>query len=99
DAEYLPFYLRYLIRRVQQRVPGATIVFGLGREWIHAAAKGGHSMSDLGNANLVATLHEMTEACVLAAHLQFGGRTDLPGEAGEGTSGPDDTSRPQLATR
>ena len=70
DAEYLPFYLRYLIRRVQQRVPHATIVFGLGREWVHAAAKGSGSMNDLGNANLVATLHELVEACVLAAQMR-----------------------------
>jgi predicted PurR-regulated permease PerM len=74
DAEYLPFYLRYLIRRVQQRVPGATIVFGLGRDWVHAAAQGGPPVGDLGNANLVATLHDMTEVCVLAAESQFGAR-------------------------
>ncbi|CAB3789044.1 AI-2E family transporter [Pararobbsia alpina] len=74
DAEYLPFYLRYLIRRVQQRVPGATIVFGLGREWVHGATPGAPSVGDLGNANLVATLRDMTEACVLAAESQFGAR-------------------------
>ncbi|CAM2139892.1 AI-2 transport protein TqsA [Pararobbsia alpina] len=100
DAEYLPFYLRYLIRRVQQRVPGATIVFGLGREWIHAAAKGSGSISDLGNANLVATLHELTEACVLAAHLQFGGRV-IPAQdtEGEGTSGADESAHRRFAAR
>ncbi len=90
DAEYLPFYLRYLIRRVQQRVPHATIVFGLGREWIYAATKGSGSVSDLGSANLVATLHEMTEACVLAAHLQAGGARPVTEDVEhEGMSGPD----------
>jgi predicted PurR-regulated permease PerM len=74
DAEYVPFYLRYLIRRVQQRVPGATIVFGLGRDWVHSAAKGVDAVGDLGKANLVGTLHDMTEACVLAAEAQFGAR-------------------------
>lgn len=97
DAEYLPFYLRYLIRRVQQRVPGATVVFGLGREWVHAAAKGSGSTSDLGNANLVATLHELIEACVLAAQMQFDGRRIDPEAEQEGTSGPRAATSQQLA--
>jgi predicted PurR-regulated permease PerM len=89
DAEYLPFYLRYLIRRVQQRVPGATIVFGLGREWVHAATQGGPSLGDLGNANLVSTLHDMTEVCVLAAESQFGARrVPVSGEEASGTPVP-----------
>lgn len=100
DAEYLPFYLRYLIRRVQQRVPHSTIVFGLGREWVYAAAKGSNSIGDLGSANLVATLHEMTEACILAAHLQAGGTRRVTEEVErEGMSGPDAPARHGVVTQ
>ncbi|RKP59371.1 AI-2E family transporter [Pararobbsia silviterrae] len=98
DAEYLPFYLRYLTRRIEQRVPDATVVFGLGRDWAPSMPKASGPLADLGNANLVATLRELIEACVLAAQLGPGERLPVrPRDADPEADGERDAERDAAA--